>query len=199
MQLNIPDFALVVLIGASGSGQSSFAARHFRPTEVLSSDRCRGWVADDETDQSATPDAFEVLHFLAGKRLAGRRLTVVDLTLRSALAIRWIRDRAEAPPMDVGALAGGLNLPEGLLEQLQHFIAPKALGTEDALTPRSAKFDEFITDALSMPAPRPAAPASEAISARADEFFATLVLDGKNKLGRRDRKRQLRGVLRSAW
>jgi len=80
MQLKIPDFALVVLIGATGSGKSSFAARHFAPTEVLSSDRCRGWVSDDETDQNATKDAFEVLHFIAGKRLAARRLAVVDAT-----------------------------------------------------------------------------------------------------------------------
>ena len=80
MELRIPDFALVVLIGASGSGKSTFAAREFAPTETLGSDRCRGWVSDDETDQSATKDAFEVLHFVAGKRLAGRRLTVVDAT-----------------------------------------------------------------------------------------------------------------------
>jgi len=80
MELKIPDFAVVVLIGASGSGKSSFAARHFAATEVLSSDRCRGWVSDDETDQSATKDAFEILHFIAGKRLAARRLTVVDAT-----------------------------------------------------------------------------------------------------------------------
>jgi protein phosphatase len=80
MELRIPDFAVVALIGSSGSGKSSFAARHFLPTEVISSDRCRGWVSDDETDQSATKDAFEVLHFLAGKRLAGRKLTVIDAT-----------------------------------------------------------------------------------------------------------------------
>ena len=80
MQMRIPDFALVALIGASGSGKSSFAARHFAPTEIISSDRLRGWVADDETDQSATTDAFEVLHFIAGKRLAARRLTVIDAT-----------------------------------------------------------------------------------------------------------------------
>jgi polynucleotide kinase-phosphatase len=80
MELRIPDFALVALIGASGSGKSTFAARHFRSTEILSSDRFRGWVADDETDQSATNDAFEALHFLAGKRLVGRRLTVIDAT-----------------------------------------------------------------------------------------------------------------------
>ena len=80
MQLTIPDFALVVLIGASGSGKSTFAARHFRPTEILSSDRCRALVADDETDQSATKDAFDVLYAIAEKRLAARRLTVIDAT-----------------------------------------------------------------------------------------------------------------------
>ena len=78
--LKIPEFALVVLIGASGSGKSTFAAKHFKPTEVISSDRCRGLVADDETDQSATNDAFAILHFIAGRRLANRRLTVIDAT-----------------------------------------------------------------------------------------------------------------------
>src|SRR5262249_49675283 len=80
MQLKIPDFSLVVLIGASGSGKSTFATRHFAPTEVISSDRCRAWVSDDESDQSATPDAFDVLHFIAGERLAARRLTVGEAT-----------------------------------------------------------------------------------------------------------------------
>ncbi|MDQ6944447.1 MAG: polynucleotide kinase-phosphatase, partial [Candidatus Eremiobacteraeota bacterium] len=80
MQLTIPDFALVVLIGASGSGKSTFAAEHFRPTEILSSDRCRALVADDESDQSATKDAFDVLYAIAEKRLAARRLTVIDAT-----------------------------------------------------------------------------------------------------------------------
>lgn len=80
MELKIPDFSLVVLIGSSGSGKSTFAARHFRPTEILSSDRRRGIVSDDETDQDATRDAFDVLRYIAAKRLAGRRLTVVDAT-----------------------------------------------------------------------------------------------------------------------
>ncbi len=80
MQLRIPDFALVVLIGASGSGKSTFAARCFRPTEILSSDSCRALVADDETDQSATKDAFDILYAIAEKRLAARRLTVIDAT-----------------------------------------------------------------------------------------------------------------------
>src|SRR5579864_1082491 len=80
MNLEIPSLSLVVLVGASGSGKSTFARTHFRPTEVLSSDACRGMVSDDENDQAATPDAFDVLHYIAGKRLAAGRLTVVDAT-----------------------------------------------------------------------------------------------------------------------
>ncbi|MGH2600831.1 MAG: polynucleotide kinase-phosphatase, partial [Dehalococcoidia bacterium] len=80
MNLTIPDLSLVMLIGASGSGKSTFARRHFKATEVLSSDVCRGLVSDDENDQSATEDAFDVLHSIAAKRLAGGRLTVVDAT-----------------------------------------------------------------------------------------------------------------------
>jgi protein phosphatase len=80
VKLTVPNLSLVVLIGPSGSGKSHFARRHFKPTEALSSDACRGLVADDETDQSATPAAFAVLHFIASQRLAAGRLTVVDAT-----------------------------------------------------------------------------------------------------------------------
>src|SRR3712207_4534036 len=80
MKLTIPDLALVVLVGASGSGKSTFGRAHFKPTEVVSSDFCRGLVADDESDQSATGDAFDVLHFIVRKRLTAGRLTVVDAT-----------------------------------------------------------------------------------------------------------------------
>ncbi len=79
-ELRIPDLALVALVGASGSGKSTFAARHFGPFEVLSSDHCRGLVADDVNDQSASTDAFDLVHFLAGKRLSRGLLTVVDAT-----------------------------------------------------------------------------------------------------------------------
>jgi len=78
--LSVTDLSLVVLVGASGSGKSTFARRHFKPTEVISSDFCRGLVADDENDQSASRDAFDVLHYIAGKRLAAGRRTVVDAT-----------------------------------------------------------------------------------------------------------------------
>lgn len=80
MHLAIPQFCLVVLIGPSGSGKSTFARRHFLPSEVLSSDHCRGLVSDNESDQAATQDAFDVLHYVAAKRLARGRLTVVDAT-----------------------------------------------------------------------------------------------------------------------
>ena len=78
--LIIPELSLVLLIGITGSGKSTFARRHFRPTEVLSSDFYRGVVADDEMDQSASQAAFEVLHYIAAKRLAAGRLTVIDAT-----------------------------------------------------------------------------------------------------------------------
>ncbi|HTT17658.1 MAG TPA: polynucleotide kinase-phosphatase [Candidatus Sulfotelmatobacter sp.] len=80
MKLTIPELAVVALVGPSGSGKSSFAREHFRATEVLSSDFCRGLVSDDENSQAATNDAFEVLHFIASKRLAAGKLVVIDAT-----------------------------------------------------------------------------------------------------------------------
>jgi protein phosphatase len=80
MTINIPELSLVVLIGPSGSGKSTFAGTHLKPTEVLSSDYCRGLVSDDQNDQAATRDAFEVLHFIARKRLAAGKLAAVDAT-----------------------------------------------------------------------------------------------------------------------
>ncbi len=79
-EIKIPELSLVVLIGISGSGKSSFAKKHFKETEILSSDKCRGIVSDDENNQSATDDAFELLHYIASKRLRNGLLTVVDAT-----------------------------------------------------------------------------------------------------------------------
>jgi len=59
--IEIPDFSLVVLIGSTGSGKSTFAAKHFLPTEVISSDNCRALISDDETDQGVTADAFDLV------------------------------------------------------------------------------------------------------------------------------------------
>src|SRR3984893_11102162 len=80
MKLTIPELAVVALVGPLWSRKSRFARKHFRPTEVLSSDFCRGLVSDDENSQAATNDAFEVLHFIAAKRLTAGKLVVVDAT-----------------------------------------------------------------------------------------------------------------------
>lgn len=80
MQISIPDFSLVVLVGPTGSGKSTFARKHFLETEIISSDHCRALVCDDEADQSATDDAFELLRFTAGVRLKRRKLAVIDAT-----------------------------------------------------------------------------------------------------------------------
>jgi protein phosphatase len=80
MRIDLPEPCLVVLVGATGSGKSTFASEHFLTTEVISSDFCRGLVADDPNDQGATEDAFAVLHEIAGRRLRRGRLTVVDDT-----------------------------------------------------------------------------------------------------------------------
>src|SRR5436190_20068497 len=80
MKITIPELSLVVLVGPTGCGKSTFARKHFRPTEVLSSDFFRGLVCDDQTDQGASKDAFEALHFVTGKRMQNRRFTVIDAT-----------------------------------------------------------------------------------------------------------------------
>ncbi|MEU2249921.1 polynucleotide kinase-phosphatase [Streptomyces sp. NPDC019224] len=108
--LPVTDLSLVVLIGASGSGKSTFARRHFKPTEVISSDFCRGLVADDENDQGASKDAFDVLHYIAGKRLAAGRLTVVDATNVQPEARRQLVRVAREH--DVLPIAIVLDLPE---------------------------------------------------------------------------------------
>lgn len=114
-ELTVPALSLVVLVGVSGSGKSTFAAAHFAPTEVLSSDFCRGLVADDENDQAASADAFDVLHYIAGKRLAAGRLTVVDATNVAPEARRQLV--ALAREHDVLPVAIVLDLPERLCAQ----------------------------------------------------------------------------------
>ena len=79
-RLSIPDPSLVLLIGPSGAGKSTFASRHFRPTEIISSDRCRALIVDDESDQSVSGEAFSILRHIARERLRRSRLTVIDAT-----------------------------------------------------------------------------------------------------------------------
>src|ERR1700738_5314353 len=112
MRISIPELSLVILVGPSGAGKSTFARAHFKPTEVISSDFCRGLVADDENDQSATPAAFELLQYIAGTRLARGRLTVIDATNVQPEARRELV--ALAREHDVLPVAIVLDLPEKL-------------------------------------------------------------------------------------
>lgn len=109
-ELAVPELSLVVLVGASGSGKSTFAKEHFGPFEVIASDYCRGLVSDDENDQAASRAAFEVLHFIAGKRLDAGKLTVVDATNVQPEARRQLVALARAH--DVLPVAIVLDLPE---------------------------------------------------------------------------------------
>lgn len=126
MKLTIPELSLVVLIGPSGCGKSTFARRHFKPTEVLSSDFCRGLVSDDENDQTATKEAFEVLHFIAAKRLAAGRLTVIDATNVQPEARKPLV--ALARQFHVLPVAIVLNLPERLCHERNRSRADRDFG-----------------------------------------------------------------------
>jgi protein phosphatase len=115
MRLEIPELALVALIGASGSGKSTFARKLFKPTETLSSDYFRGLVSDDENNQRVTPQAFEILYFIANKRLELGRLTVIDATNSRKEAreviLRFAHER------DCPAVAIVLDLPEKICQE----------------------------------------------------------------------------------
>ncbi|SDK88893.1 polynucleotide kinase-phosphatase [Nonomuraea maritima] len=107
--ITLPELSLVLLVGVSGSGKSTFAGRHFRPTQVISSDFCRGLVSDDENDQSATPAAFDLLHHIVGVRLARGLFTVVDATNVQSAARRGLIELARRH--DVPAEAIVLDVP----------------------------------------------------------------------------------------
>jgi polynucleotide kinase-phosphatase len=115
VNITIPELSLVVLIGPSGCGKSSFARAHFKLTEVLSSDFCRGLVSDDENAQAATSDAFDVLHYIARKRLVAGRLTVVDATNVQPEARKPLV--ALAREFHVLPVAIVLNMPEKLCHE----------------------------------------------------------------------------------
>ena len=114
-RIEIPEFCLVAMIGATSSGKTSFAQKHFKPTEVLSSDFFRGMVSDDENDQGASNDAFDLLHYAANKRLSNMKLTVIDATNLQQYGRKNILDMARE--QNVHSVAIVLNLPEKLLQE----------------------------------------------------------------------------------
>ena len=114
-KIEIPEFCLVALIGASSSGKSSFAKTHFKPTEILSSDFFRGMVCDDENDQNVSNEAFDLLYYAANKRLDNMKLTVIDATNIQQGSRKKILELAREQNVHAAAIV--LNLPEEILQQ----------------------------------------------------------------------------------
>ena len=115
MRIEIPEFALVAMIGATSSGKTTFAHKHFKDTEVLSSDFFRAMVCDDENDQTVSSDAFELLYFAANKRLDRMKTTVIDATNLSNSARQQVLELAHK--QNVHSVAIVLDLPEKELMQ----------------------------------------------------------------------------------
>ena len=114
-RIEIPEFCLVALVGGSSSGKTSFALRHFKPTEVLSSDFFRGMICDDENSQSISGEAFDLLYYAANKRLNNMKLTVIDATNIQQSARQQVI--ALAKEQNVHAAAIVLNLPEDVMQE----------------------------------------------------------------------------------
>lgn len=105
MTITIPDPALVLLIGPAGAGKSTFAAAHFKPVEIVSSDHLRGLLANDPADQTASADAFRILTLMVAGRLKRRLTTVVDATSLRAANRRKYRALAARNGVPVVAIA----------------------------------------------------------------------------------------------
>lgn len=146
--IELPEPCVVVLVGAAGAGKSTFAARHFAPAEILSSDAFRAMVSGDESDQRATRTAFSILHRQLGKRIVAGRTSVVDATNVTPYARRSILRLAAAsgipvvaivldldPATVLGRNAGraGRVVPESaVLRQLGHLARATAPGVLEA-------------------------------------------------------------------
>ena len=112
-KIEIPDTCLVAMVGGTSSGKSSFVLKHFKPTEVLSSDFFRGMVSDDENDQNASGDAFDLLYYAAEKRLANMKLTVIDATNIRQNDRKKVIELARSQNVHAAAIV--LNMPEDIM------------------------------------------------------------------------------------
>jgi predicted kinase len=173
--------SVVVLSGPAACGKSTFAARHFRPTQIISSDHCRALVSDDERDQRFQPQAFALLHAIIEQRLSINRMCVVDSTALTPAA-RWslldlarkfrvpcvavvfdvpietcvARDRARASS---DAKSGGRSVGESVIErQYQLFeLAKPAIrqeGFDQVIELADADLDRVEIEVVFRPAPR---------------------------------------------
>lgn len=124
--IHIPELSLVVLIGASSSGKSTFARKFFKPTEVVSSDHCRALLSDDENSLEASTDAFDLARFITAKRLKAGLLTVIDATnVQESARKDWVRLAREYHVLPVAIV---INMPEKLCSQRNKVRPDRDLG-----------------------------------------------------------------------
>lgn len=125
--ISVPELSLVLLIGPSGAGKSTFARRFFKPTEIISSDVCRGLISDDENNQAVSADAFEVVRFIAAKRLKLGLLTVIDATnVQPEARKEWIRLAREYHVLPVAVV---LNMAEQVCRERNSQRSDRNFGT----------------------------------------------------------------------
>jgi protein phosphatase len=141
MDILLPDPSLVLLIGVSGSGKSTFARQHFAPTEIVSSDHCRALICDDENNQAVNQAAFELVHLIAAKRLAQRKLTVIDATNVQPEARRFFLTLAAAEQVPSVAIVLQVAMETALAQnaQRQHRIVP-----QDIIQQQQAAWQESL-------------------------------------------------------
>jgi predicted kinase len=142
LSLQIPDPSLILLIGPSGAGKSTFAARHFKQTEIVSSDQCRAMVCDDESDQSVNGAAFGLLHHIARIRLAARRLTVIDATNLETQARRRLLRMALDNELSAVAIVFDIPLEKCLERNLRR---AERVVDENVIVSHAARFDWAVT------------------------------------------------------
>ncbi|SEW50547.1 polynucleotide kinase-phosphatase [Chitinophaga arvensicola] len=125
--ISIPELSLVMLIGPSGAGKSTFARQFFKPTEIISSDVCRGLISDDENNQAVSADAFEVVRFIAAKRLKLGLLTVIDATnVQPESRKEWIKLAREYHVLPVAIV---LNMAEKVCQERNTLRADRNFGS----------------------------------------------------------------------
>ncbi|HEY9259116.1 AAA family ATPase, partial [Chitinophaga sp.] len=125
--ISIPELSLVLLIGPSGAGKSTFARQFFKPTEIISSDVCRGLISDDENNQTVSADAFELVRFIAAKRLKLGLLTVIDATnVQPESRREWVRLAREYHVLPVAII---LNMPEHVCQERNTQRSDRNFGT----------------------------------------------------------------------
>lgn len=146
MSLKIPDPVLVLLIGPSGAGKSTFAAAHFKPTEVVSSDALRAMLADDPADQDASAEAFRVLAILANGRLKRRLMTVIDAT--NLRADNRNRFRTLAARYGIPTVAIAFDLPPELFAA-HNELRPDRVVNAEVVADQTERMQEAMTDLVS--------------------------------------------------